>query len=107
MARVYVLNKGSHNYSDARRFGDIHVVSDGLIPVSNVGLMYRMVQEAFKGASPDDYIVLSSLTSLCSVACASFAARFKRLNLLIWDGKSRYVERHMVFDPQLQLDKEK
>jgi len=48
-------------------------------------------------ARPDDYILLTSLTSLCSIACSLFAHKFGRLNLLIFE-EGEYLERTLTFN---------
>lgn len=83
MAKVYVLNRGPHSYTDAERFGELIYCTDGSLDKFDTAEMYRELVEALYDSLPEDYIVLGSLTSLCSVACAIFAAKHLRLNLLI------------------------
>lgn len=95
MNKVYILNKGGHDHSDAERFGTLVFITNGIIDKLNVNSMYRECDESFQVASPDDYILISSLSVFCGVACAVFARKFGRLNLLLFkDG--RYVERHLL-----------
>lgn len=94
---VYVLNKGAHDYSDAERFGKIIFCTDGSMDRYDTNQMYRELSEAMEMSMSDDYILLTSLTSLCSVACAIFAAKHKRLNLLIHKDTG-YVARSVVLN---------
>jgi len=58
--------------------------------------MYRELSEAMHDSQDDDYILITSLASLCCVACAIFAAKHQRLNLLIHKGDG-YVSRELYF----------
>lgn len=97
MSKVYVVNDGGHDFSAAKRFGSLLFCTRGALSKFNVGQMYREVTEALQHSEPDDYILLTSLTTLCSVACAIFAVKHGRLNLLIFKDND-YVERHVVFN---------
>lgn len=100
MTRVYVVNRGGHDYSAAERFGELVYCSDGEMDKWDINQMYRQMSQALEDSVPEDYILLTSLTSLCSVACAVFAARHGRLNLLIFkDGA--YVARTLVMDREI------
>lgn len=97
MPKVYVINKGGHDYSRATRFGTLVYCSEGLVAKSDIGKMYRIMSAAMKDSAAEDYILISGLSSMCSVACGIFGAKHNRLNLLIfWDGG--YVERKVHFD---------
>ncbi len=96
MKKVYVTNKGPHNYSDAEAFGVLAYITDGLVDKFDISQMYRSCDEAMADSEPDDYILLTSLTSLCSVACAYFAAKHGELHVLIHKGDG-YVERSIYF----------
>lgn len=97
MSKVYVVNKGGHDYSPAERFGTLVYCTHGQLSKFDTGQMYREVNEAMKDSEPDDYILLTSLTTLCSVAAAIFAAKHKRVNFLIFK-EDNYVERKLVLD---------
>jgi len=92
---VYVVNKSGHDYSDAERYGKLHFITEGTLDRFNVNNMHRICSDTFQTARPNDYILITSLTILCAVACATFAQRFNTLNLLIFkDGK--YIERRLI-----------
>lgn len=110
MSKVYVTNKGGHDYSAARRWGPLVYMTEGQLSKYDTGQMFRECSEALANSEPDDWILLTSLTTLCSVACAIFAHRHGRLNLLIFrdDG---YVERKIVFNggnhKEVQVERKK
>ena len=97
MAIVYVPNRGPHSYADAERFGTLIYCTDGALDKFDTAEMYRELCDAMHDSEPDDYIILGSLISLCCVACAIFAAKHQRLNLLIHriDG---YTARSLYLD---------
>lgn len=101
MKRVYVINKGGHDYSAAERYGDLYYCTDGPVDKNDIQQMYRELNHALTDSEQDDYILLTSLASLCSIACAIFAAKHGRLNLLVHTGSS-YLAKTMVFDLEEQ-----
>lgn len=95
--KVYVLSDGGHDYSAAEKFGQIVICSEGALHKDDISQMYRLLGDAMYDAREDDYILVSSLTSLCMVGAAIMANSFGKLNLLIYrDG--RYVERSLVLE---------
>lgn len=97
MALVYVTNRGPHNYSGAEKYGSLVYCTDGSLDKFDLSEMYRQLTTAMADSQAEDYILLTSLTSLCSVACAIFAAKHGQLHVLIHRGNS-YVERSVYFD---------
>ena len=102
MPKVFILNRGSHDYSQAARFGELTYISDGMLDKLSTGVMFRILQEAFKNSCPEDYILLSSLTTLCSIATAMFSSMHGCVNLLIFH-QDNYVVRRVSFS-QLYKD---
>ncbi|HEX6826442.1 MAG TPA: hypothetical protein VF077_09020 [Nitrospiraceae bacterium] len=92
MAKVYIPNKTSHDYSEAWDFGELVFCTTGELHRLDIRTMQIEMERAMHNATEEDYILVSSLTQLCSVACAVFAQRFGCLNLLIIDG-GRYHAR--------------
>ena len=97
MPLVYVLNRGAHDYSEAERFGKLIFCTDGVLDKWDTAQMYRELSEAMWDSSPGDFILLTSLTVLCSVACSIFSSKHGRLNLLIFKDGS-YIQRSLVFN---------
>lgn len=97
--RVYIVNRGGHDFSAAERFGTLWYCSDGELDKWDINQMYRQMSSALEDSEPEDYILLTSLTSLCSVTCGVFAARHGRLNLLIYKDND-YVARTIILDKE-------
>ena len=111
MAKVYVVNKGAHDHSDAERFGQLCYMSEGSINRYNTNTMFRDFTQVLKESKPEDYILPTGLTIMSNIACAIFTLMHKRLNLLIYKasrsgGPGRYVQRSMVFDLKKKGEKE-
>lgn len=103
MPTVFITNKSGHDHSDAERFGTLKFVTSGRIDRFNVNEMYRQSIDALEGSVESDYIMITSLTILCSVLCSVFARKHGCLNLLLFkDGT--YIERRIIIDQLLEGD---
>jgi hypothetical protein len=95
--KVYIVNRGPHDYSEAKAFGELVYCTDGSVDKFDLSQMYRELDTAMLSSEANDYILLTSLTSLCSVACSLFVAKHGQLHVLIHRGDC-YVERSLFFD---------
>ena len=89
---VYVVNKGPHDYSEAEAFGKLVFCTDGSMDRYDIAQMYREVAEAMRDSQEDDFILLTSLTTLCVVTCSVFVAKHSQLHLLL-HTKEGYIPR--------------
>lgn len=95
MPKVYIVNKSSHDFSPAEKYGELIFLSEGSINRYATNNMHRIFSEILVDSSPEDYIVLCSLSVMNSIAGAIFAHKHGKLNLLLFkDGK--YIERNLV-----------
>jgi len=92
--KVYITNDGGHDYSDAKRFGELVWCTEGSLDKEDTAQMYRELGDALYDSMPEDYLLLTSLTTLCSIACAIFALKHGQLHLLLYKG-GVYVPRHL------------
>ena len=96
MSKVYIVNKSSHDFTNAEKFGKLIYCTDGRINRFATNDMARKFNDAMRNSSENDYILLCALSVMNSIACSVFACKHKRLNLLLYkDGE--YLERNMVF----------
>ncbi len=95
MATVFVVNKSSHDFSAAEKYGRLRYLSEGIESRYAISKIYRMFAIALRNSNPDDYILVTGLTSMNIVACSCFAYMHGRLNLLLYKN-NRYVERRIV-----------
>lgn len=106
MPNVYIVSKSSHDFSDAKRYGRLVFLSRGALNRYNVNNMTRQFQEKLKDSSPSDFILPCGLSMMNSIACAMFALKHKRLNILLF-YENRYIERNIVFDDQEETTEDK
>ena len=94
--RVYVVNLSAHDFSPAEEYGELVFLSEGPMNRYSVNNMYRLFEKMLRASLPEDYIVPCSLNVMNSIACAIFAHKHGRLNLLLYKNGT-YVERNLVF----------
>lgn len=92
---VYVINKSSHDFHRAKVFGEIIFLSEGSINRFATNNIYRQFMVKMKDAKSSDYIVPCSLNVMNAIACAIFAERFNKLNLLLFK-QGNYIERNLI-----------
>ena len=95
MSKVYIVNKSSHNFREAEQYGDIIYLSEGSMNRYATNNMHRIFGEAMEDSNGEDYIVPCALNVMNSIACAIFAVKHKRLNLLLFKA-GIYIERNLI-----------
>ena len=95
MSKVYIVNKSNHDFSAAKHYGDLIFLSEGPMNRYATNNMLRIFTEKMKGSKDRDYIVPCSLNVMNSIACAIFACKHSKLNLLLYKAGS-YIERNHV-----------
>ena len=95
MPKVYIVNKGGHDYEAAKKYGELIFLTEGPFSAFAVSSMYRAFSMALRESSAQDYLLLTGPTTMCSVACACFGFLHGQLNLLIFKN-NRYKERHLM-----------
>lgn len=103
--KVYIPNKSYHNYTKAEKFGELVFLTEGKVNKTKPNDIARDIAEAMKDAQASDFIMITSLSVICGLACGMFAHRFGKLNLLLHDEHSKedaYLFRELVFGPGAQ-----
>ena len=93
--KVYIINKGCHDYSLAKEFGRLIFLTEDPFNRFSTSRMYRVFKEKFKSSQPQDYILISGLTIMTSIACAMFAKKHGRINLLLYNSGPNKVEHYV------------
>ena len=96
MNKVFIVNKSSHDFSAAKHYGEVIYLSEGPMNRYSTNNMCRVFLDKMKDSTPDDYIVPCSLNVMNSIACAIFAHKHGKLNLLLFKDGS-YIERNHKF----------
>jgi hypothetical protein len=92
---VFIVNKSSHDFGPAEKYGKIIFLSEGSMNRYAVNSMHRTFTEVMKDSKENDFIVPCSLNVMNAIACAIFAHKHGKLNLLLFkDGL--YLERNVV-----------
>ena len=100
--KVFIPNKGFHDYQRAERFGELVYITEGSLNRFEVNQLARQCDEALRVATPGDYILLSSLPVISAIAAAMFAVRFGRINILQHDNRSgEYISRSIVIPKEV------
>jgi len=98
--KVFILNDSGHDFSPAKEFGELIVLSENTVQKYNLTEMLRLFSPIIEDSTPEDFILQSGPAIMNSVACAAFAAKHGMLNLLIWKADKRngdyYVHRRLV-----------
>jgi len=93
--KVFIVNKSSHDFGPAEKYGEVIFLSEGSMNRYAVNSMHRLFHSILEKSDKNDYIVPCSLNVMNSIACAVFANKHGRLNLLLFkDGI--YIERNLI-----------
>ena len=93
---VYIVNKSSHDFSAAEKFGKLVFLSEGPMNRYSTNNMHRVFSEVLANSTGKDYIVPCALNVMNSIACAIFAHLHGSLNLLLYKNGD-YIERNHIF----------
>jgi surface polysaccharide O-acyltransferase-like enzyme len=96
-AKIFIPNKGGHDFTMAEHYGDLVYVTSGAISKFSVGTMAREWSRVLKDSKDTDYILLSSLTALCAIGTAMFARKHGCVNLLLYRN-GKYISRRLLID---------
>ena len=93
--KVYIVNRSSHDFSAAEAFGDVIFLSEGPMNRYSTNNMHRVFKDIMINSTEDDYIVPCALNVMNSIACALFAHKHGKLNLLLFKNCD-YIERNHI-----------
>ena len=97
MARVFIVNKSSHDFSPARHFGELVFLSEGPMDRYKANNMVRQFLPELRKSSPSDLLLPCGLGVMNMIAASIFVHLHGRLNILLYKNKS-YKEINLVFD---------
>lgn len=86
----------------AEKFGQIIYLTESSYNRFSTGKMYRAFKKSLKDSDPEDFLLISGLTIMSCIACGMFAAKHKRLNLLLYNSGPNvdegYVKRVIILE---------
>ena len=91
---VFIANKSAHDFDGASAYGKLVYVTQGFQQMFSVNHHTRTWAKVLKDSKPDDFLVLTSMNSLCAVGAALFAMMHGRLNILLY-RKGKYIPRQL------------
>ncbi len=103
VSKVYIINDSGHDYKEAEKYGTLIYLTRGKVAPYAIIQNYRTFAEKMKDATPDDYILVTSLASMNAIAGWIMGTLGFPLNLLLFKD-STYVVRRIM--PRLITRKE-
>jgi hypothetical protein len=94
---VYITNKSGHDYTPAMHYGTLLFLTEGRVKQFSTNTIYREFIEKMSGSEDQDFLLISSLSILNSIATGILAIKHSKVNFLMFrDGK--YLERSINFN---------
>ena len=100
MRTVYIINKSSHDFEPAKKFGKLEYLSYGRWYRYDQNKIFREFLHRLRESNPDDLILLTGLPTMQAIACSIMVYLHGRLNTLSFKqrkGEKFYIERNLVF----------
>jgi hypothetical protein len=95
---VFIVNDSGHDFSAARKYGELITLSRGKVNRYHITKMLRTFAD-LNNSAPGDFLLPSGPMIMNCIACAMFAAKHGRLNLLLFrmaeNGEQYYVVRRI------------
>ena len=97
MPTVFITNRSGHDFSPAEYFGELVYLSSGKINPYQTTKMYKEFSSILNNSKPDDYILITGLSIMNSIATACMAYKHGRVNILQWhEGERKYKRRQLM-----------
>jgi len=109
MSKVFIINRGGHDYSPAEKFGELVSLSTGSVDIFKLGRLFLQFNKTLKDYTDEDYLLPCSLGALNILAGWIVGRKGKKLNLLLYNRDRYYVERNLNYaevDHELPEEKE-
>lgn len=98
--KVFVTNKGGHNYEKAGEYGELIYVTEGTINRFATATIYRAFVDAMAESKEDDFLLVTSMNVMNAIGAAVFARKHGRLNILLY-REGKYIPRELDIDSLL------
>lgn len=98
--KVYVTNRGGHNYKAAEKYGEIVYITEGTLNRFATSTLYRAFIDGMADSQPGDYILITSMSIVNAIGAAVFARKHGHLNLLLYRS-GEYILREIDIDSLL------
>ena len=99
--KVYVTNLGFHDYSAAKRFGDIVACTRGNIDLRQTDRIEARIQLVLDQSDSDDYLLISGHPLVVALCIGYWFRLHRTVNLLYFDAMlGDYLVRSTDFTPR-------
>lgn len=89
MSKVFIANYSAHDYSSAEQYGEIHYITKGYVSFYSLDRVRVGITQNILKTSPDDYLLLSGTSLICTMAGMIWILIHGKINILTWDSKKK------------------
>ncbi|MCK5604594.1 hypothetical protein KAR91_22085 [Candidatus Pacearchaeota archaeon] len=100
--KVFIVNRSCHNFSAAKKFGELVFMTEGQINRYAISEVFRAFDEPLNNSHVDDYLLVSGMSTMLVVASSILANKHGRINLLLYKN-GRYLERTVMLEGGFEL----
>lgn len=100
---VFITNLGAHDYEPAKQYGELRFLTKGKINRYQTSTIYREFISVMEDSERGDFLLVSSLSILNSIAAAIIARKYGTVNFLLYSN-GRYVLRTVNVDALLETE---
>ena len=102
--RVYIVNHSGQDMSSAERFGDLIYLTEGkYINIFSTDSLLNEIMPKLEDIEETDFLLLSGHAVLNVLAAMLVAFKYGRVNVLIFDAKTRDYQPQTITENQLSL----
>jgi hypothetical protein len=106
MSKVYIINKSSHDYTKATKYGELIFITEGLINAYNLNQTFRRAYTTLQEFdAKEDYILLTGLASTNLIIGWVLGWLQKDINVLLYK-EGDYIVRRLTFDHFREKEKQ-
>ena len=98
---VWIVNYAGHDYSRATEFGPLDFLTQGYVSMGNLERLFFIIAESVNKTKSDDFLLLSGLLILNTIAAMAWLMKHKSVKFLLWDQKIRDYRRLTVTVDQI------
>ena len=100
--KVFITNMGYHDFSKAKRFGDIVPCTKGDVDLLHTDRIEARIQTVLDDSEDTDYLLISGHQLLVALCIGYWFRLHRTVNILYWDALvGDYLVRPADFSPKL------
>lgn len=99
---VYVVNDSGHDFSAARKYGELIFLTEGYVPWDRVNHFYRQAARTLAYSRPEDWLLMTGPNSIREAAAGIMARLHGQINILVWDINGFYRDYSIHVDNLLE-----